>query len=96
MMWYSRSWEREALERVVRVELTDWKAALLGAKIVTSDVEVRSVERVLLRVEAPEKAVRLNWEVVLMRDWGGMRKLSRMWRTLEGAKERSWCAVLVN
>lgn len=77
-------------DRFCSADPMDWKAALLGAKMVTSRVESTASTR-LVRLRAPCTAVRFAALVVLRIEVGSVRKRSTTWRT-PPVKFRSWGA----
>ena len=67
-----------SVEALERAEAMAWKALLLGAKMVRSDVESTVSARFSV-VRAPTRAVRLNSVAVSAMSSGGERTVSIMW-----------------
>ena len=86
--WYSRIEVNWAVERDPTAEPIAWKAALEGAKMVTSWRE-STVETRLASVSAPVRAVRFAAAAVAASDSGIVRTVSIMWRT-PPVKLRFW------
>lgn len=78
--WYSRIAAKSAVEMFARAEPMRWKAALLGAKMVTS-ARASTAETRLVLVRAPARELRPAATAVEDAFPGIVRTLSIMWTT---------------